>query len=450
MTSRKYFGFVHSSYLFGLESHIVQTSINANIVPPGALLSLIQKGLYYTEAELSIGDDGQERTCDSLSLIDAVVPEIVENRRKELLQQQQQQQQQQSSSSSSGTSIKNEAKVSSRTTASAASNLSNTNDKDLSSIHPPSNTSPQSTNQTISERNIDTSSTPNGGMNYGHSNSSSTSQSHHYHPSSSSHPNTLHPSAAGNYSQMSNGNDNSSHSSYPNNTNHIAGFVHSSYLFGLESHIVQTSINANIVPPGALLSLIQKGLYYTEAELSIGDDGQERTCDSLSLIDAVVPEIVENRRKELLQQQQQQQQQSSSSSSGTSIKNEAKVSSRTTASATSNLSNTNDKDLSSVHPPSNTSPQSTNQTISERNIDTSSTPNGGMNYGHSNSSSTSQSHHYHPSSSSHPNTLHPSAAGNYSQMSNGNDNSSHSSYPNNTNHIAGTRKKDMKTSINDN
>ncbi|CAF1556937.1 unnamed protein product, partial [Adineta ricciae] len=48
--------FVHSSYLFGLESHIVQTSINANIVPPGALLSLIQKGLYYTEAELSIGD----------------------------------------------------------------------------------------------------------------------------------------------------------------------------------------------------------------------------------------------------------------------------------------------------------------------------------------------------------------------------------------------------------
>jgi transducin (beta)-like 1 len=51
-----YIGFVHSSYLFGLESHIVQTSINANIVPPGALLSLIQKGLYYTEAELSIGD----------------------------------------------------------------------------------------------------------------------------------------------------------------------------------------------------------------------------------------------------------------------------------------------------------------------------------------------------------------------------------------------------------
>lgn len=49
-------GFVHSAYLFGLESHITHTSINGNVVPPGALLSLIQKGLYYTEAELSIGD----------------------------------------------------------------------------------------------------------------------------------------------------------------------------------------------------------------------------------------------------------------------------------------------------------------------------------------------------------------------------------------------------------
>ena len=49
-------GFVHSAYLFGLESHIAHTSINGNIVPPGALLSLMQKGLYYTEAELCIGD----------------------------------------------------------------------------------------------------------------------------------------------------------------------------------------------------------------------------------------------------------------------------------------------------------------------------------------------------------------------------------------------------------
>jgi surface antigen len=112
--------------------------------------------------------DGQERSCDSLSLIDAVVPEIVENRRKELQQQQQQQQQQQLSTSSSG---KNEAKLSSRPTTTTATNLPNTNDKDISSIHQPTNTSPQSTHQTISDRsNMDTSSiptTPNGGSNYG-------------------------------------------------------------------------------------------------------------------------------------------------------------------------------------------------------------------------------------------------------------------------------------------
>ncbi|CAF1131338.1 unnamed protein product [Rotaria sordida] len=217
-------GFVHSSYLFGLESHIVQTSINANIVPPGALLSLIQKGLYYTEAELSIGDDGQERTCDNLSLIDAVVPEIVENRRKELQQQQQQQQQQQHQQSSSGTSVKNETKPSSRiATTTTTTTVSNTNDKDISPMHQPTNTSPQSINQTISDRNIDTSTTANGANNYGHTNSSLTSQSHHYHPSSSSsHINTLQSSTTGNYAQMSNGNDNTTHSSYPNNTNHIA------------------------------------------------------------------------------------------------------------------------------------------------------------------------------------------------------------------------------------
>jgi len=228
-----------------------------------------------------------------------------------------------------------------------------------------------------------------------------------------------------------------------------SGFAHSSYLFGLESHIVQTSINANLVPPGALLSLIQKGLYYTEAELSIGDDGQERPCDSLSLIDAVVPEIVENRRKELQQQiqqqqqqqqqqapppqqQQQQQQQSSSTTSSSSMKNENnKLSSRINANASTN----NDKDISPNHHPSNTSPPSSHPSTSERSaMDTLSinttTSNGGTNYGHSNSSSNNPSHHHSHHSSSHNNPLQSSSGntqGNYSQMSNGNEPSNTSS-----------------------
>lgn len=53
-----------------------------------------------------------------------------------------------------------------------------------------------------------------------------------------------------------------------------------------------------VVPPAALLSIIQKGLQYTEAEISIGEDGSERMIESLSLIDAVMPDVVASRQKE--------------------------------------------------------------------------------------------------------------------------------------------------------
>ena len=47
-------GFQHSAFTFALESHIHQTSINGTVVPPGALISVLQKGLQYVEAEVSI------------------------------------------------------------------------------------------------------------------------------------------------------------------------------------------------------------------------------------------------------------------------------------------------------------------------------------------------------------------------------------------------------------
>ena len=49
-------GFQHSAFTFGLESHIHQTSINGTLVPPGALISVLQKGLQYVEAEVSIAE----------------------------------------------------------------------------------------------------------------------------------------------------------------------------------------------------------------------------------------------------------------------------------------------------------------------------------------------------------------------------------------------------------
>lgn len=47
-------GFQHSAFMFGLESHTQQTTINGTNVPPGALISILQKGLQYVEAEVSI------------------------------------------------------------------------------------------------------------------------------------------------------------------------------------------------------------------------------------------------------------------------------------------------------------------------------------------------------------------------------------------------------------
>ncbi|XP_014206148.1 F-box-like/WD repeat-containing protein TBL1XR1 [Copidosoma floridanum] len=85
-----------------------------------------------------------------------------------------------------------------------------------------------------------------------------------------------------------------------------SGFQHSAYTFGIESHISQSNINGALVPPAALLCILQKGLQYTEAEISIGEDGTEqRVVESLSLIDAVMPDIVVSRQNQQSQQKQQ-------------------------------------------------------------------------------------------------------------------------------------------------
>ena len=59
-TGPTFSGFQHSAFTFGLESHIHQTTINGTVIPPGALISVLQKGLQYVEAEVSITEvDGQ-------------------------------------------------------------------------------------------------------------------------------------------------------------------------------------------------------------------------------------------------------------------------------------------------------------------------------------------------------------------------------------------------------
>lgn len=54
------------------------------------------------------------------------------------------------------------------------------------------------------------------------------------------------------------------------------------------------------------MCILQKGLQYTEAEISIGEDGTEqRMVESLSLIDAVMPDVVASRQNQQNQQKQQ-------------------------------------------------------------------------------------------------------------------------------------------------
>lgn len=51
-----------------------------------------------------------------------------------------------------------------------------------------------------------------------------------------------------------------------------AGFLHSAFCFGHESFIFKTNIaGSNEVPPGALISMIQKGLQYVEAESHLNE-----------------------------------------------------------------------------------------------------------------------------------------------------------------------------------
>lgn len=49
----------------------------------------------------------------------------------------------------------------------------------------------------------------------------------------------------------------------------FAGFHHSAFTFAHESHVHRCDIDPNQVPPGALVTYIQKGLQYLEAEANI-------------------------------------------------------------------------------------------------------------------------------------------------------------------------------------
>ncbi|KAF0042499.1 hypothetical protein F2P81_006031 [Scophthalmus maximus] len=105
-----------------------------------------------------------------------------------------------------------------------------------------------------------------------------------------------------------------------NQCNRNRRFSHSAFTFGIESHISQSNINGALVPPAALISIIQKGLQYVEAEVSINEDGtlfDGRPIESLSLIDAVMPDVVQTRQQAYRDKMAQQQAAASAPTSAT-------------------------------------------------------------------------------------------------------------------------------------
>lgn len=57
-------GFSHSAFSFAHESFVTKATIDGSKVPPGALISFVQKGLQYVEIEAHLNEDGSETLCD--------------------------------------------------------------------------------------------------------------------------------------------------------------------------------------------------------------------------------------------------------------------------------------------------------------------------------------------------------------------------------------------------
>lgn len=51
----------------------------------------------------------------------------------------------------------------------------------------------------------------------------------------------------------------------------FAGFTHSAFALGYEAGINKCTIDGNLIPPGALITFVQKGLQYLEMEANLNN-----------------------------------------------------------------------------------------------------------------------------------------------------------------------------------
>ncbi|KAG8466521.1 hypothetical protein KFE25_007900 [Diacronema lutheri] len=77
-----------------------------------------------------------------------------------------------------------------------------------------------------------------------------------------------------------------------------SGFQHTAFTFGMEANIAKSNVNTASVPPGALVSFLQKGLQYTELEQAVDARGDEVLYDEpLSLLNTAPARSVVKRER---------------------------------------------------------------------------------------------------------------------------------------------------------
>ncbi|KAG6729097.1 hypothetical protein I3842_01G009100 [Carya illinoinensis] len=78
----------------------------------------------------------------------------------------------------------------------------------------------------------------------------------------------------------------------------LAGFTHSAFALGYEASINKCPIDGNLVPPGALITFVQKGLQYLEMEanLSNNDTDMDEDFSFLQPLDLITKDVYELRQ----------------------------------------------------------------------------------------------------------------------------------------------------------
>lgn len=68
MLENTYAGFTHSAFALGYEAGINKCTIDGNMVPPSALITLVQKGLQYLEMEANLNSVSMPQPIINLHL----------------------------------------------------------------------------------------------------------------------------------------------------------------------------------------------------------------------------------------------------------------------------------------------------------------------------------------------------------------------------------------------